>query len=94
MRSWTVDRSPESGLAAGATQSGLAASAGANSAQSGLAASASTQSLLQSQTHKNAPSEPVTFADKRRRLLSTPLITGYYVTDRPPDGQSHNSKAC
>ena len=42
----------------------------------------------------DVPSESVTFADKRRRLLSTPLITGYYVTDRPPDGQSHNSKAC
>ena len=30
------------------------------------------------------------FGDKRRRLLSTPLLTGYYVSDRPPDGLSHN----
>ena len=32
------------------------------------------------------------FKDKRRRLLSTPLLTGYYVSDRPPDGPSHNSR--
>ena len=32
------------------------------------------------------------FGDKRRRLLSTPLLTGYYVTDRPPDGLSHNNR--
>ena len=34
------------------------------------------------------------FSDKRRRLLSTPLLTGYYVTDRPPDGLSHNNREC
>ena len=34
------------------------------------------------------------FGDKRRRLLSTPLFTGYYVTDRPPDGPSHNNREC
>ena len=38
------------------------------------------------------PSESVPFCDKRRRLLATPLITGYYVSDRPPDGQSHNNR--
>ena len=36
----------------------------------------------------------VNFSDNRRRLLSTPLLTGYYVTDRPPDGLSHNSREC
>ena len=36
------------------------------------------------------PSVSASFCDKRRRLLSTPLITGYYVSDRPPDGQTHN----
>ena len=41
-------------------------------------------------THPNVPSEPVNFGDKRRRLISTPLFTGYYVSDRPPDGQTHN----
>ena len=45
-----------------------------------------------------APSVPSPFgeclSDKRRRLLSTPLLTGYYVSDRPPDGPSHNSKEC
>ena len=40
--------------------------------------------------HPNVPSESVTFGDKRRRLLSTPLLTGYYVSDRPPDGQKLN----
>ena len=39
----------------------------------------------------DVPSESVTFCDKRRRLLSTPLITGYYVSDRPPDSQTHNN---
>ena len=39
-------------------------------------------------TRPNVPSE--TFGDKRRRLISTPLFTGYYVSDRPPDGQTHN----
>ena len=34
------------------------------------------------------------FGDKRRRLLSTPLLTGYYVTDRPPDGPSYNNREC
>ena len=34
------------------------------------------------------------FSDKRRRLLSTPLLTGYYVSDRPPDGPSHNNREC
>ena len=38
----------------------------------------------------NVPSESVAFGDKRRRLLSIPLFTGYYVSDRPPDGQAHN----
>ena len=45
-------------------------------------------------THPNVPSEPVNFGDKRRRLISTPLFTGYYVSDRPPDGQTHNHSRC
>ena len=39
---------------------------------------------------QDAPSKPSDFDVKRRRLLATPLATGYYPHGRPPDGGGDN----
>ena len=56
----------------------------------GLALNPRTSNERNPKARPDVPSESVTFCDKLRRLLSTPLFTGYYVSDRPPDGQAHN----
>ena len=81
---------------------GLALASDCKSASSLEQSISTTESLLSCERTPKArpgspldvPSESVPFCDKRRRLLSTPLITGYYVSDRPPVGPSHNNREC